>query len=170
MAVVAGRADARTIIGLLVTSGRGATVRLNQALAGSGLRAREIGALRELEAGPAGQQALAARLRMDPAKLVGLLNGLEGPGLVIRRRSVEDRRRHVVEITDAGRDRLAEAMGTVDAFEESLLAGLEPRQRAELHRMLETITARLATGDPGSADGGEPCDAGGVDSAGCGAG
>ena len=39
--------------------------------------------------------------------MVGLLNELESSGLVTRRRATEDRRRHIVELTNEGRETLA---------------------------------------------------------------
>lgn len=42
---------------------------------------------------------------MDGTNVVGLLNDLEKERLIERRRSTEDRRRHVVELTDAGNAR-----------------------------------------------------------------
>ena len=83
--------------------------RLNRARAESalvplGLRPRHLIALTVLrDHGGMTQQALAAALQVDRTNLVGLLNELEDDGLIARTRSTEDRRRHLVALTDAGR-------------------------------------------------------------------
>src|SRR3954470_10069149 len=68
--------------------------------------------------GIAGQQELAASLSMDRTNLVGLLNELEAEGLILRRRAPEDRRRHIVELTPAGEERLAAAEAAIGAAED----------------------------------------------------
>src|SRR5262249_57880420 len=82
---------------------------------------------------PLTQRALCEAVGVDPSKLVGLLNDLEDDGLVVRRRHPEDRRRHIVEISNAGRRRLAGADLAIDAVEDRLLTGLDKEQRAALH-------------------------------------
>src|ERR1700683_3768561 len=54
------------------------------------------------------QQALSSTLEMDGTNIVGLLNELEAEDLIERRRSPEDRRRHLVVLTEAGAKRLRE--------------------------------------------------------------
>jgi DNA-binding MarR family transcriptional regulator len=79
---------------------------------------------------------------MDGTNIVGLLNELEADKLIVRRRSPEDRRRHVVELTDAGAKRLAKAEFALAAAEEEVLGALDCRQREALHDLLQ----RAATG------------------------
>src|SRR3981081_1438615 len=68
-----------------------------------GLRSRHLGARPVLrEGGGSTQQALSTTLQIDRTNLVGLLNELEADKLIERRRSTEDRRRHMVELTAAG--------------------------------------------------------------------
>src|SRR5258708_8973038 len=89
-------------------------LRTESALAPLGLRPRHLVALTVLrDHGSPTQQALAAALQTDRTNLIGLLNELETEGLILRRRSSEDRRRHFVELTDDGNARLAEAEATL---------------------------------------------------------
>src|SRR5258708_2394227 len=93
-------------------------LRAESALAPLGLRPRHLVALTMLrDLGSSTQQALATTLQIDRTNLVGLLNELEGAGLIERRRSSEDRRRHTVELTDAGIELLAKAEFALAAVE-----------------------------------------------------
>src|SRR5258708_16569057 len=91
-------------------------LRAELVLAPLGLRPRHLVALTVLR-GRDGitQQALSATLEMDGTNIVVLLNELEAEDLVERRRSPEDRRRHVVVLTEAGAKRLPEAQGALAA-------------------------------------------------------
>lgn len=135
--------ETREILMQLVGAGRELLRRFNQVLATTGMRARQVAALRELEAGPRPQQALAEALAMDPTKLVGLLNELETEGLIERTRDPEDRRRHTVALTAPGRQRLTDAMRMIDDFEEGALAGLDAAERRALLEALRTIRGQL---------------------------
>jgi DNA-binding MarR family transcriptional regulator len=83
------------------------------------------------------QQALSTTLEMDGTNIVGLLNELEAEDLIERRRSPEDRRRHVVALTDAGVKRLAEAECALAAVENEVLGALDDNQREALHNLLQ---------------------------------
>jgi DNA-binding MarR family transcriptional regulator len=74
---------------------------------------------------------------MDGTNIVGLLNELEAEDLIERRRSPEDRRRHVVALTDAGVKRLAEAECALAAVENEVLGALDDNQREALHNLLQ---------------------------------
>ena len=87
------------------------------------------------------QQAYAAALGMDRTNLVGLLNELEGNAFVARTRSAEDRRRHVVALTDAGRRRLEEAEVVLARVEDEVLGALDQEQRIALYGLLQQATA-----------------------------
>jgi DNA-binding MarR family transcriptional regulator len=82
------------------------------------------------------QQALSSTLEMDGTNIVGLLNELEAEDLIERRRSPEDRRRHVVALTDAGAKRLAEAECALVAVEDEVLGALDDSQREVLNNLL----------------------------------
>jgi DNA-binding MarR family transcriptional regulator len=112
------------------------------ALASFGLRPRHLVALTLLrDHGGATQQALASTLGIDRTNLVGLLNELESAGLVLRRRTDEDRRRHAVALTDAGAERLRELERALAAAEDDIFSALDDEQRELLYRLLQQATS-----------------------------
>ena len=121
---------------LLVKLGRALQHRFNDALKPSDLTPRHLLVLDELRQGPMSQQALADRVGVDPTKLVGLLNDLEGKHLVLRRRDPVDRRRHIVENSRKGETRLNAALVAAAAVEDELLGALDDEQRAQLRELL----------------------------------
>jgi DNA-binding MarR family transcriptional regulator len=87
------------------------------------------------------QQGLAAAVGIDRTNLVGLLNELEGQGLIARRRARDDRRRHIVELTEAGAQRLREVECALAAAEDEVLGALDAREREQLYLLLQRATA-----------------------------
>lgn len=87
------------------------------------------------------QAGLAATLGIDPTNVVALLNELESAGLVERRRSPEDRRRHTVVLTPAGEKRLAEIECVLARLEHELFAALDSDEQTTLHRLLQRAAA-----------------------------
>ena len=78
---------------------------------------------------------------LDPNNTVLMLNDLEAAGWAERRRDPEDRRRHIVEITPAGRKALARADRALDGLEDDVLDGLSPEERATLRDLLARAMA-----------------------------
>jgi DNA-binding MarR family transcriptional regulator len=116
-------------------------LRGESALAPLGLRPRHLVALTVLrDHGGSTQQALSATLQIDRTNLVGLLNELEADKLIERRRSAEDRRRHIVELTRAGEAKLAKAEFALAAVEDEVLAALDVEERETLYRLLHRAT------------------------------
>jgi DNA-binding MarR family transcriptional regulator len=112
------------------------------ALKAAGLRPRHLLTMTVLrDQGESSQADLAGTLQLDRTNLVGLLNELENDGLIERRRSPEDRRRHTVVLTDDGRERLARAEFALAAAEDIVLAGLTAKQRDTLYELLAKATA-----------------------------
>jgi MarR family transcriptional regulator, lower aerobic nicotinate degradation pathway regulator len=119
-------------------------LRSEAALAPLGLRPRHLVALTMLrDTDSIAQQGLAEMLELDGTNVVGLLNELEAEQLVTRRRSPEDRRRHIVELTQAGREKLAQAEFVLAAVEDYVLADLSLEQRGALFELLRQATAQL---------------------------
>jgi DNA-binding MarR family transcriptional regulator len=90
------------------------------------------------------QQQLAEATLLDPNAVVLLLNELEASDFSIRRRDPDDRRRHVVELTPAGRDALARAEKAREAIEDEVLAELSAEERQTLRRILMRALEGLA--------------------------
>ncbi|MDO8210637.1 MarR family winged helix-turn-helix transcriptional regulator [Conexibacter sp. CPCC 206217] len=126
-----------------------------------GLRSRHLIALTVLrDQHGSTQQALAGTLQIDRTNLVGLLNELESDGLITRTRSPEDRRRHIVELTDKGSRRLAQAEFALAAAEDIVLAGLTVEQRETLYDLLHQATANIPldpSADVYESDGHDSC-------------
>jgi DNA-binding MarR family transcriptional regulator len=118
-----------------------------------GLRPRHLVALTVLRdhAGST-QQSLSAALQIDRTNLVGLLNELESAGLLERRRTSEDRRRHTVHLTALGSERLAEAESALTAAEDKVLGGLDEAQRESLYLLLQQASSDRYAADCGGGD------------------
>jgi DNA-binding MarR family transcriptional regulator len=117
-------------------------LRAEAVLAPLGLRPRHLVALTVLRQSEGiTQQALASRLMLDGTNVVGLLNELEADALIERRRSPTDRRRHIVELTQQGIERLAKAEFALAAAEDDVLAALGHDEREQLFALLQRATA-----------------------------
>jgi DNA-binding MarR family transcriptional regulator len=114
----------------------------DELLAPFGIGHRELAVLLFLDARePESQQQAAQRLGVDRTSMVGLIDGLEGKGLVARRPDPADRRRNVIALTDAGVEALRGATAASDQAERQLLAGLD---EGEAERFREFL-GRIAT-------------------------
>ena len=82
------------------------------------------------------QQELADAFCMDANNVVLLLNELEDAGHVTRLRDPHDRRRHLVEITQAGRNALTGAERAQESIEDEVLRSLDAEERATLWQLL----------------------------------
>jgi DNA-binding MarR family transcriptional regulator len=89
--------------------------------------------------GPASQAALGRRTGIYLSDLVGALNDLEAAGFVQRSPDPEDRRRNVVAVTAAGRDRAGELAERVAAIQDELLAPLSPAEGEQLTGLLRRL-------------------------------
>lgn len=87
------------------------------------------------------QSTIADALALDPSRLVALLDSLEERGLVARQRDTQDRRRHVVSITPAGKRQLQRLRRIAARLEDEFFASLHPKDRATFHRLLMELAA-----------------------------
>jgi len=93
------------------------------------------------------QQELAEAFCMDANNVVLLLNELEDRGHIARLRDPGDRRRHLVELTAAGRGALKSAERAQESIEDEVLQALDPQERAILWQLL---TRALYGSEPAS--------------------
>ena len=111
-------------------------------LAPTGVNARELAVLLLLDGRePESQQQAAGRLGVDRTTMVGLLDGLEGKGLVARHADTGDRRRNVVGLTDAGQQTLKKAKTASDEAERRLLGELSDTEALRLRELLGRVAA-----------------------------
>jgi DNA-binding MarR family transcriptional regulator len=82
------------------------------------------------------QHELVDALCIDAKNVVLLLNDLEDQGHLVRRRDSEDRRRHRVYITAAGRHALEHADRVLQEIEDDVLRALDAEERATLWQLL----------------------------------
>jgi MarR family transcriptional regulator, temperature-dependent positive regulator of motility len=85
------------------------------------------------------QQELESAMFMDANSVVLLLNELEVAGHSIRRRDPQDRRRHLVEMTDSGRHALERADKAREGLEDEVLGPLAPEERAALRSLIQRV-------------------------------
>lgn len=86
------------------------------------------------------QRVLSEAVGTDQSTLVSLLDRLEGRDWIARQRSRQDRRYHVLSLTEAGTRELGELMELVREQDEALSPMLAPEERTQLMALL----ARLA--------------------------
>lgn len=111
-----------------------------EALAPFGIDGRQLAVLFVLaEQYPLSQLEAAGRLNVDRTTMVALVDVLEDKGLVVRRRSAEDRRKNIVELTGQGRDCLREAEDARAKVEDRFLAPIGRANADRLIRDLQTL-------------------------------
>ncbi len=103
----------------------------------AGFSAYSYSVLALLEEGARETQAtIADTLKIDRSQLVGILDELEEQSLIERRRDPNDRRRHLVSLTAAGKRQLAAFRKVATRLEEDLLGSLSADERMTLQSLL----------------------------------
>src|SRR5271154_2840634 len=135
---VSPRAAARPTTGTIVLLTRlSRAVFLRSSVELVGMNLRNMVVLAYLRDHPnASQQVMTEMLSMDSNTGVLVLNDLEDLEYVERRRDPADRRRHLVDITDAGLEALEEAELAQGSIEDEILSGLSDSERATFRRLL----------------------------------
>ncbi|MDP1788924.1 MAG: MarR family transcriptional regulator, partial [Rhodoglobus sp.] len=123
---------------LAVELGYRAQRRFELAMVGLDLRPQHYDFLAALdEFGPRSQKQLAASVRVDAARIVGMTDDLAARGLVERSVDPQDRRRNLIALTKRGRAVFASAGALAAGVEDELLAALSTAERDEVRSLLQ---------------------------------
>lgn len=99
-----------------------------------------VGILLLVEANPGITQGrLAQAVSLDRSTMVGVVDVLEGKGLIERRRG-QDRRTNGLWLTAAGRTLVSRLKRRIQVHERRVAARLSPAERARLIALLEKLT------------------------------
>ncbi|MDX8468415.1 MarR family transcriptional regulator [Mesorhizobium sp. VK23B] len=135
------RAELTAAISLAVMRWQDATQAYDEAVgARLGLIAAERHCLGLLYAGPQSAGAVATATGLTPAAVTALIDRLEARGLVTRTRSLEDRRKVVIEATELTRELSERYYGAIAREGEKVVADFSD---AELATVLRFINAAL---------------------------
>ncbi|MBQ1445364.1 MAG: winged helix-turn-helix transcriptional regulator [Renibacterium sp.] len=91
----------------------------------------------------ANQRELAGKVGIRGATLTHHLNGMEAAGLLNRRRDPDNRRVHIVELSEAGHAMFFQLLGTVVEFDKRLCRGFEAPELELFRGLLGRIQANL---------------------------
>ena len=121
-----------------------------RALESLNITGRQLAVLVVLDvAEPLSQLDAAKELGVDRTTMVALIDELEDKGLVERRRSPDDRRKNIVELTAHGKQTLAEGERRHQETEKTFLAGagLTPLEADLFVRILKRLAVDAETPD-----------------------
>jgi len=134
---------------LIAQIARGTRRRVEQVVAPTGLRPRELLVLQHLrERGPSAQQMLAELLGIDATNLVAVLNSLEDADLIERTRDRADRRRAIIGLSHDGEELLANMDRALRRVDDEILATLTPDERHTLNYLLAKTVSHIAECGP----------------------
>lgn len=125
---------------LLAQIGAHAARLFAERIAALGLTPAHAGIFRILSVSPGmTQKELAAALGTLPNRIVGLIDELQDKGLIERQIQAQDRRRHALQITEAGR-KMNEALGVLArSHQAALLEALSEDERSQLASLLQRV-------------------------------
>lgn len=103
------------------------------------LTAPQLVCLRHIGRGPCSSGELASAVSLSPATISGILDRLEMRDLVTRIRRKPDKRKVMVELTDAGRELVAAAPLPLQERFARRLNELSIQEQAEIDRVLQKI-------------------------------
>ncbi|SDO33184.1 MarR family winged helix-turn-helix transcriptional regulator [Alkalicoccus daliensis] len=116
----------------------------NRSLANRGLSRSLVRILYLLrEDGPQSQTELQNKLRVQGSTMNGLIESLLKKNLIIKAESENDRRRKVIEITEAGREVESAVWKEMREMEEELTAGISEDQQQWLLETLKSMQQKL---------------------------
>src|SRR4051812_20752001 len=112
-----------------------------EALEGTGLHPGQMGVLGALtDRGGMSQRRLGEITQIEKSSMVLFLDALEAGGWVRRVRDPDDRRAHIVELTEEGAARFAAIAPRMKDVQDNFLAPLDERERAQLVDLLIKVT------------------------------
>jgi DNA-binding MarR family transcriptional regulator len=88
------------------------------------------------------QAALARAIGADKTRIIGVLDELQQRGFIERRPDPDDRRVHLLTLTDAGRAAHGTVRRAIRRAEDRILGELPDHDRAAFLRVLRTLDAR----------------------------
>jgi DNA-binding MarR family transcriptional regulator len=152
------RAETAKAVSLAIMRWQDATQAYDEAVgARLGLIAAERHCLGLLYGGPQSAGAVAAATGLTPAAVTALIDRLEARGLVTRTRSLEDRRKVVIEATELTRDLSERYYGPIAREGEKVVAGFSDAELAVVLRFIDAALdlqnaqlARLKADPPGA--------------------
>jgi DNA-binding MarR family transcriptional regulator len=110
------------------------------ALAPAGINGREAAVLRAIDnPHPLAQGEIARRMGIDRTTMVALIDDLQERGLVQRRQDPDDRRKNVVELTDAGQDITRQATRIGEQAERTFLSPLSAGEAEQFKKTLHAL-------------------------------
>lgn len=98
----------------------------------------------------ANQRELAESVGIQGATLTHHLTAMEEDGLLTRRRDPNNRRVHLVELTEAGEDAFGRMARAATAFDACLRAGIPDAEIKQLRKTLATLRANATSRPPQS--------------------
>lgn len=131
----------RDIVGFHIRLAHGAVYRhFTETFADLGLTQKQVSVLWLIDDHPGiAQTGLAARMRMDRATTMAIVNRLQDRGLLVRGKFADDGRKQTLNLTDEGQAMLANAKEAIRLHEEWLKSRYT---KAEVAKLIELL-ARL---------------------------
>jgi DNA-binding MarR family transcriptional regulator len=131
------RDEIAAAIGLAVMQWQDATQAYDEAVgARLGLNMAERHCIGLLYGGPQSAGAIATATGLTPAAVTALIDRLEARGLLTRTRCLEDRRKVVIEATEATRDLSARYYGAIAKEGEKVIATFSDAELATISRFV----------------------------------
>lgn len=136
--------DALRLAGTLIILVRALEQQVRVVSGADALTLTDIGVLGQIDRGVELPSQIARALRLDPARVTHVTDRLVAHGYIARAVDPTDRRCWRLQLTDMGRQRLADGRRDVAASMERLLEELSPTERDQLVEALEGVRRHLA--------------------------
>lgn len=129
------------VVGFHIRLAHGAVYRhFSETFAGLGLTQKQVSVLWLIADHPdIAQTDLCARMQMDRATTMAIVNRLQDRALLVRGKSPKDGRKQTLNLTEAGRATLAEAKQAIAAHEEWLKSRFTATEVRKLIELLSRI-------------------------------